>query len=231
MGLTTFPLDVLIAVVLGAAIGIERQFGAHPAGVRTNTLVCVGAAFFVGLSRLLQVRDGGAMVPIAAQVVSGVGFLGGGVILREGVTIRGINTAATLWCSAAVGSLTGAGFLVEATIAAAVILTSNLALRPLVEFINGMTRAMVFIDTTYEVRVVCQHDHEAALRQILLRHVASVPSMQLQGLSVLEDQGPERANVVAEVLSSRRDDRKVNDLVSRLSIEPTVRSVSWQRRS
>src|SRR5207302_11111904 len=109
-----FAFNLGAAFLMGMAIGVERQFGQHLAGVRTNALVSIGAAMFVSLSRILV--QGGDPTRVAGQVVSGIGFLGGGVILREGLTIRGLNTAATLWCSAAVGSLAGAGLLFEALI-------------------------------------------------------------------------------------------------------------------
>src|SRR5262245_50173167 len=96
---------------MGVAIGLERQFRQHTAGLRTNALVCVGAALFVSLSRFISPDT--SPTRVAAQVVSGIGFLGGGVILREGFNVRGMNTAATLWCSAAVGTLAGAGLLIQ----------------------------------------------------------------------------------------------------------------------
>src|SRR6516225_3405891 len=116
MSLAQFVLDIGAAILMGVTIGLERQFGQHTAGLRTNALVCVGAALFVSLSGLTA--DTNSPTRIASYVVSGIGFLGGGVILREGMSVKGMNTAATLWCSAAVGSLAGAGFLIEASFGA-----------------------------------------------------------------------------------------------------------------
>src|SRR5580693_4060214 len=96
------------ALLIGAVIGFERQWRQRMAGLRTNALVSLGAAGFVVLSQTLSASGG---TQIAAQVVSGIGFLGAGVILREGINIRGLNTAATLWCSAMVGIFAGAGNL------------------------------------------------------------------------------------------------------------------------
>src|SRR5689334_9307160 len=99
MDTTTFCLHALAAAAMGIAIGLERQWGQHTAGLRTNALVAFGACLFVSLPHLL----GGTPSPaqLAGQVVVGVGFLGGGVIMKEGLNVRGLNTAATLWCSAA----------------------------------------------------------------------------------------------------------------------------------
>src|SRR6516225_10064767 len=100
-----FTISLATAFVLGAAIGAERQWRQRMAGLRTNALVSVGAALFVLLGTSVSGGDG---LRVAAQVVSGIGFLGAGVIMRDGLNVRGLNTAATLWCSAAVGTLSGA---------------------------------------------------------------------------------------------------------------------------
>src|SRR5262245_26047961 len=104
------------AVVLGAAIGFERQWRQRLAGLRTNTLVALGAASFLMFSGLVPGES--SPTRVAAQVVSGIGFLGAGVMFKEGLSVRGLNTAATLWCSAAVGVLAGAGFPVHAVLIA-----------------------------------------------------------------------------------------------------------------
>src|SRR6202035_5274009 len=104
-GLDQVALNLFVALSLGAAIGVERQWRQRLAGLRTNTLVALGAASFVVFASLFP----GEASPtrVAAQVVSGIGFLGAGIIFREGLNVRGLNTAATLWCSAAVGLLAG----------------------------------------------------------------------------------------------------------------------------
>ncbi|MCL6526085.1 MgtC/SapB family protein [Meiothermus granaticius] len=129
MSVLEFSLRLGVALVLGAIIGYERSRRQGLAGIRTNALVACGAAQFVMLSGLLA---GGDPTRIAAQVVSGVGFLGAGVILREGgFNVRGLNTAATLWGSAAVGSLAGAGFVLYALPGTLAIMVANLVLRNL----------------------------------------------------------------------------------------------------
>ncbi|RSN24680.1 magnesium transporter [Amycolatopsis sp. WAC 04169] len=128
-------LRVGTGVGLGAVIGIERQYRARMAGLRTNALVAVGATLFVLLSAHgfggLTTSGDADPTRVAAQIVSGIGFLGAGVILRDGLNVRGLNTAATLWCSAAVGSLAGAGLYVVALAGTAVIVGVNVLLRPL----------------------------------------------------------------------------------------------------
>lgn len=97
------------------------------AGLRTNTLVCIGSAAFV----LIAIKIGGdAAGRITSYIVSGIGFLGGGVIMKDGLTVRGLNTAATLWCSAAIGALCALGYPMEALITVLFIISTNIFLRP-----------------------------------------------------------------------------------------------------
>ena len=127
MTLTTFTLLTLLALALGSVIGLERQWHRRLIDLKTNALVCMGAALFM----LTAASSTGYVEPIrmAAQIVVGVGFIGGGLLFRDGTQTRGINTAATLWCSAAVGTLCGLGRVAEACIAAAFLVIGNTVLR------------------------------------------------------------------------------------------------------
>ncbi|MEP6965298.1 MAG: MgtC/SapB family protein, partial [Polaromonas sp.] len=131
-------LDTLIsltaAFVLGGLIGLERQYRQRTAGLRTNVLVALGATIFVDMASTLFGAEGA--VRVVAYVVSGIGFLGAGVIMREEGNVRGLNTAATLWCSAAVGACTGAGLVIEAIMGTLFVLAANTLLRPIVDQIN-----------------------------------------------------------------------------------------------
>ncbi len=222
-----FALNIGTAVLLGIAIGLERQYRQHPAGLRTNALVSLGAALFVSLSFLAT--GVGDRTRVAGQVVSGIGFLGGGVILREGLNVRGMSTAATLWCSAAVGTLAGAGLLAQAAVGTVAILAVHLALRPLVRRIDAQLKGAVQVETVYRVRAVCQNVESAVVRSVMLRHVNSHPAMTIQGLSLQECGEPGSTAVVAEIYSAERNDKYINELVSRVGIEPSVTAVSWER--
>jgi putative Mg2+ transporter-C (MgtC) family protein len=122
------------ALLLGGVIGLERQWRQRMTGLRTNGLVAVGSAMFVMMGGLI-VGDG-SQGRVAAYVVSGIGFLGGGVILKDGFNIRGLNTAATLWCTAAVGTLAGLGRFDFAVLGALGVLSANLILRPIAHLVN-----------------------------------------------------------------------------------------------
>jgi putative Mg2+ transporter-C (MgtC) family protein len=130
LGIYHFLAGTFIALILGVLIGIERQWRHRTAGMRTTALVSLGSAIFTSLSFIID-GSPSEMARIAAQVISGVGFLGGGIIMKDGFAVRGINTAATIWCTAGVGALCGLGFYTYGTIAAVMVLLSNIFLRPL----------------------------------------------------------------------------------------------------
>src|SRR5258707_13586471 len=156
---------------MGACIGFERQWRQRMAGLRTNTLVAIGAASFVIFEGLFP--DDGSPTRVAAQVVSGIGFLGAGIIFREGLQVSGLNTAATLWCSAAVGLLAGSGHPLHAALATGFVVLVNLTLRPLVRIINRQPIAQTETDFHYRVRVVCRKPEEAHIRALLLQSTSN----------------------------------------------------------
>ena len=227
--IVSFSLHVGAALAMGIALGLERQFRGHPAGLRTNALVCVGAALFVSLSRLMD--DQNSPTRIASYIVSGIGFLGGGVILREGFTVRGMNTAATLWCSAAVGTLAGAGFATHALVGTVAVLGVHIGLRPVADWIDSRRKTSPDVEVSYRFRVVCDQKDETLIRTILLRHVNANPKMTVQGISTEDSAEPGRATVVVDIFSVQRNDRALEDLVRRVNIEPGVKSVSWDKRA
>lgn len=131
-----------VALLLGSAIGLERQWRSRYVGLRTNTLLTIGSAAMMIFALMLPSNsDPAGLVHIVAGIITGVGFLGAGVIVKEGVTVKGFNTAATLWCSVAVGLFAGAGFLAAAAILTGFVVLVNLFLRPIVYYINEKTAA------------------------------------------------------------------------------------------
>jgi putative Mg2+ transporter-C (MgtC) family protein len=222
---TDFFLDACVALALGSVIGLERQVRQHPAGLRTNALVCLGAALFVSVSRLAG--DTGSPTRVASYVVSGVGFLGGGVILREGLNVKGVDTAATLWCSAAAGVLAGMGFRAEAALGAMLILGINLGVRPLARRIDARVLAAGG-ETTYLVRVVCQGKVRGDVRDEVRRRVAARPGWQLGGLKVKHSKRRKRASLVVDVTVPARDDKAIEALEAEMELRTGVLAVEWE---
>jgi putative Mg2+ transporter-C (MgtC) family protein len=218
-------INLAVALGLSAVIGFERQWRNRLAGLRTNTLVALGAATFVIFAALIP----GEASPtrVAAQVVSGIGFLGAGLIFREGVSVRGLNTAATLWCSAAIGVLAGAGYLLYATVATGFVVFVNLLLRPIVSFINRQPLTSTEIETGYLVSVTCRSQDEAHIRALLLQGLASC-GLALRRLDSNNLEGGAHVAVNAFVSASHRIDAEVERIVGRLSLEQTVSAARWQ---
>jgi len=132
---TDLILRLALAAGLGAAIGVERELRQKPAGLRTNMLIALGAALFTVVS--IEIADryaGGTPDRIAAQIVTGIGFLGGGAILRSGTNVHGMTTAATIWVNAAIGMAAGAGAYALATAATMITLLVLAVLPPIEAF-------------------------------------------------------------------------------------------------
>lgn len=216
-------INLAAATLFGGAIGFERQWRQRMAGLRTNTLVAIGAASFVIFAALIP----GEASPtrVAAQVVSGIGFLGAGIIFREGLQVTGLNTAATLWCSAAVGLLAGAGYPLHAALATGFVIAVNLTLRPLVRIINRQPMLRADTDMHYRVEVVCRSPDEAHVRALLLQG-ANVGQLSLRRLESI-DREEGRVAVSADLSATSRSDAVLEQIVGRLSLEPTVSAATW----
>ena len=221
-----FALRVAAALTLGAMIGAERQLRQRMAGLRTNALVSVGASLFVMVSVLEG--DSAGHMRIAAQVVSGIGFLGAGVIMREGMTVRGLNTAATLWCSAAIGVLCGLGFALEAAIGTGFVLVANLVLRHLAQRINAHgSEAGIETESIYRVTAVCEAEQEVQVRKLMLRLISGMPALMLQSLHSEDAAQAGRIEVRADLLTPVSSLGLLEQIVSQVSLEGSVSAVRW----
>ncbi len=216
-------LVIVVAFVLGLAIGTERQWRQRTAGLRTNVLVAVGAAAFSELGMRLYGADGATR--IIAYVVSGIGFLGAGVIVKDGTNIRGLNTAATLWCSGAVGAFTGSGLFAEATALTCAVLAGNTLLRPLVNWINRSPIDAGVTEAEYRVHVVCGFDAVSDVRDLLDTEMdrASYPVREVAVLSENEEQ----VELAAILVPTTAADAELDAVVTALERSPLVRSATW----
>jgi putative Mg2+ transporter-C (MgtC) family protein len=213
-----------LALVLGSVIGFERQWHQKMAGLRTNALVALGSCGFVVFSAMIGQGD---PTRVAAQVVTGIGFLGAGVILREGINVHGLNTAATLWCSAMVGTFAGAGFWAPSLVAAGFVTGTNLLLRPLVRLINTRTVSSGDAEVCYSVTLTCKSTEEAHLRSLLL-HSLSQGGLGLRRIDSADLPDTSNVTVTAQVLAAKRNDAALEQIVGRLSLEPHIGAVAWQ---
>jgi putative Mg2+ transporter-C (MgtC) family protein len=225
MRLVEFAANSFIALVLGALIGLERQWRQRNAGLRTNALVALGASLFVSLSQLAT--GVGDSTRIAAQVVTGIGFLGAGLMMREGHSIRGLNTAATLWCAGAVGTLAGLGFRVEAAIGAAMVVVTHLMLRELTIRLNWQSFQTKDENALYILNIICRSSDEQHLRARLVQEITGV-SIHLQSLESEDIAGTDKVSVKAFVLTRGKQEARMERIVGLLSLEPTVTAANWK---
>lgn len=224
--LDTF-VSVATAFLLGGLIGFERQVRQRTAGLRTNTLVAVGAAVFVDMANRLHGHDGA--VHVAAYVVSGIGFLGAGAIMKEGANVTGLNTAATLWGSAAVGACAGADLIGEAAIAALFVLASNTLLRPVVNRINRRPVDEELAEATYALYVVCRRDVQAAVqdRLVELLEAASYPVRDVDQHAF----GQADTEIEATLYATAVDADELDRVVAQLERQSDVLQAFWNARA
>jgi putative Mg2+ transporter-C (MgtC) family protein len=214
--------NMTLAALIGAAVGFERQWYQGMAGLRTNTLVAFGAASFVALE-----------VPQAeAMIVSGIGFLGAGIIFREGASVRGLNTAATLWCSAAAGALSGTAHYREAVFCGAGVVAINLGLRYIQVAINRYRPQPVDVETDYLIEIDCAAEDDAKIRALL---AAGVGGQNGLGLRSLRSRKPSHhggaVRISADFVAHQRVDEAIEQLVGRIGLEKRVISARWSAPS
>ena len=220
-----FSLRIGVALLFGALVGLERQWRQRGAGLRTNALVSTGSAAFVAISGMIAGEN--SPTRIAAQVVSGIGFLGAGVILREGLNVRGLNTAATLWCSAAVGTLAGLGFIVPSFITTLAIVGANIVLRPLANKINRQTHPATETPVCYKVKATCLDNAESHIRTMLMELLSS-DNLLPNALRSQAIEGSHKVCVEIEVITSGRHDVHMEEIIKRLGEEPDITALSWE---
>lgn len=218
-----FAIQLFSALLLGALVGLERQWRQRMAGTRTNALVAAGASAFVMAGMLLGNDPGSRM---ASYVVSGVGFLGAGVIFKDGGTVRGLNTAATIWCSAAMGVLCGFNHLLLAVLVGLAVVFANTALRPLAYRLHPVLPAAEPSETLYEIVLACRGADETHLRTLLLTTISQAAA-SLQTIHSEDEENSDRTRLRAEISTQGRKNDVVEGIAVRLSIESGVTSLSW----
>jgi putative Mg2+ transporter-C (MgtC) family protein len=221
-----FAVRLMTAFLLGGLVGAERQWRQRTAGLRTNCLVAMGSAMFVMMGGLIGGSDG-SQGRVAAYIVSGIGFIGGGVILKEGFSIRGLNTAATLWCTAAIGTLAGLGYTTLCLLGTLAVLAANVLLRPLGQRINQAPVRTNEEVVLYLFECVCRTADEGQIRTLLLQNIGRTPLL-LYALHSEDEERSSRVKVRAHVKSMGRKDDLLEQIVTRLSLEPGVTTIRWE---
>lgn len=220
-------LDSLVsltaAFVLGGLVGFERQYRQRTAGLRTNVLVAVGAAIFVDMANRMSGHDGA--VRVVAYVVSGIGFLGAGVIMREEGNVRGLNTAATLWGSAAIGACAGADLILEAVVGTVYVLAANTLLRPIVNAVNRQPLDVASVEVTNTVYVIVERGRQ---KEVLTMLEAALEGggYPVQDLEI-HAFGEDSVEIEATLAATAVDGDHLDGLVARLAASPLVSQAFW----
>lgn len=220
-------IDTLVslssAFILGGLIGFERQFRQRTAGLRTNVLVALGAAIFVDMANRLGGAEGA--VRVVAYVVSGIGFLGAGVIMREEGNVRGLNTAATLWASAAVGACCGADLILEALLGTLFVLAANTLLRPIVNNINRQPLDVISSEVTYMVYVIARRHQQKAALALLEAELerSNYPASDLD----VHAFGQDEVEIEGTLIATSVDGDELDALIARISTSPLVVQAFW----
>jgi len=221
--LSDTAVSLTAAFFFGGLIGLERQYRQRTAGLRTNILVAIGAAIFVDAANRLTGHEGA--VHVMAYVVSGIGFLGAGVIMREEGNVRGINTAATLWASGAVGACAGADLILEAGVATVFVLAANTLLRPLVTFINRQPLDTISVEVTNSVYIICpKHTQKHALKQFIT--TLEEAGYQTQDIEVHQF-GSDDVEIQAVLTASAVDGDKMDKLIAKIADQEFVTQAFW----
>lgn len=216
-------ISLTAAFFLGGLIGLERQYRQRTAGLRTNILVAIGAAIFVDAANRLTGHDGA--VHVMAYVVSGIGFLGAGVIMREEGNVRGINTAATLWASGAVGTCAGADLILEAGLATLFVLAANTLLRPVVSFINRQPLDTISVEVTNSIYIITpKHAQKYALKQFI--QTLEEAGYQTQDIEVRQF-GSDDVEIQAVLTAAAVDGDEMDGLIAKIADQDFVTQAFW----
>lgn len=222
MEYTDFLIRIAAALILSFLIGLERQWRRRAIGLRTNVLVCLGSFLFVSLPFLL--KDVEFDFKVAAQVVSGIGFLGAGVILKDGANVKGLNTAATLWCSAAIGVLCASGLVLEAATGTLLVLLSNILLRAVTRKL--VKREIAKQKQSYNLKIVCDKEKEMILRTMLIQNISD-ENLILDNLDTTSS--GDRVSIIVHITSEAKDDASLEHIITRFTMEPGVIHVGYKK--
>ena len=218
-----FLFEIIVCFLLSSCIGIERQFRRRLVGLRTIILVSLGAFLFVRFSYAFPNSD---MTRVAAQVVAGIGFLGAGVIIKDNKSVKGLTTAATLWCAAAIGVLCAANLLFEAAVGTLLVLFTNIVLRTINTKINALTGNINY--NMYTFTIICEEDGESQI----LKTVKDIVKKREALISHIVTNEIENGNIKIElsIVDDSNNDFVSNDIMQKLAGRKDLISISLNKK-
>lgn len=224
-----FVMRLGVALLLGGAIGTERQWRQKSAGLRTNTLVSIGAAAYILLSVFIAGTEGGDPSRIAAQIVTGIGFLGAGVIMKDGFNIQGLNTAATIWCSAAVGSFAGMGMFPQAGMVTLAIIATHLIMRPISNMLGKITSYEKDKKEEYDyfLTIICKDEMEKIVRSYLVKHLDSSNKYLLRSIARKPAEITSEINLKIKFSTVGRQEVMIESMIKHLTSGMGIDYANW----
>ena len=217
MSLEKFIVYLLICFFLSFFIGIERQYRQRSVGLRTTILVAIGSYLFVSFSFLLNGYNID-VTRIAAQIVTGIGFLGAGVILKDGVKIRGLTTAATLWCTASIGVLCASGFILEAISGTVIILFSNVFLRYVNKIVNQKSR---YEQTSEEFKVTITSSKDRIKE--LIKDITSNTKFNINKLDVKKN------TIILNITFFKSEEKQITEFIDIINKKYEIEEYSYEK--
>lgn len=217
MSLEQFIVYLLICFFLSFFIGIERQYRHRSVGLRTTILVAIGSYLFVSFSVLLNGYNID-VTRIAAQIVTGIGFLGAGVILKDGVKIRGLTTAATLWCTASIGVLCASGFILEAISGTVIILFSNVFLRYVNKIVNQKSR---YEQTSEEFKVTITSSKDRIKE--LTKDITSNTKFNINKLDVKKN------TIILNITFFKSEEKQITEFIDIINKKYEIEEYSYEK--
>ena len=225
-----FAERLLIAVGLGIIMGAERQLTKHRTGILTHIIVCVGSFGFTAFSYLVG-GENTDVTRVAAQIDSGIGFLGAGVIISDGTKIKGINTAASIWASASVGILCCLDKWWFAAMVAATIVLSHLLIHPISEYISKKQKYdKVKSDreeTFYRMTIVCSEENVDEIKKNIIEYFRELDDVLLRNLEMLDLDGG-NVKVRADFSTKYKNNELVEHIITHVGKHEDIISTGWK---
>ena len=226
MELSTFAINILVATCLAIIIGLERELSGHKGSIKISVLITLGACIFVSYEKLTGIFDDDRM---AANVVTGVGFLCSGFIFKNGLSVTGLGTASTLWCSSAIGVLCAGGHRIEALIVTGCLFLLNILLsliqpkiKPLSIFDDNKK------DTEYMITIVCLKTAVDKIKSQIISQVHEEEDTNINTIKI-NDLTEDKVKLIVKVVQNEEDIKKLENIINSIDDDESVFSKGWQK--
>lgn len=221
MSIQEFIIRIFIIIVVGIVIGIERQITGHNIGVKTTILIALGTFAFVSVEVLFKSDD----LRMAANIITGIGFLCSGVIFKNGLTVNGLNTSATLWSTSAISVLISYGFIIQGVIATVVLISFNLILAYVSGLIKPISKLADIDDKTYYIETVCLKSNISNVKKVIFLNLSDKISLvELQVNSITSD----KYRIKAKINSSDKYINEIDKITNKI-LNTDVFSAKWEK--